>query len=224
MAHLRLGQQPAQPRPDDETQAERRPDQPHPPRPLLRRRHIGHIALDRRNIARPQSGEQPHRDGQPDVGHKGQHQIAQRIGHQRHQQHRLSPDPIRQPPPERLGEKLPQRIGREHQRDLPRLGLQALGEEGQQRHHQPKPDQVDEHHGKQHGQGGCRNFRRSGRRRHADDLARRRPTSEADCSPPETAPSRAAPSAGCRPATSSDPRLPVRSSPPAFPRAASPRP
>jgi hypothetical protein len=30
--------------------------------------------------------------------------------------------------------------------DLPRLGLQALGEEGQQRHHQAEPDQIDEHH------------------------------------------------------------------------------
>src|SRR5690606_3115401 len=41
----------------------------------------------------------------------------------------------------------------EHQGDLPRLGLQALGEEGQQGHHQAEPDQVDEDHGEQDRQG-----------------------------------------------------------------------
>jgi hypothetical protein len=158
-------QQSAQGGADHEAHAERRAQQAHAARALFGRGDVGHVALDRRDVAAAEAAGQADGEGPGDVGREGQGHVGQRVGQDGDDQHRPPADAVGQATPERLGDELPQRIGREHRRHLPGAGVQRLGVERQQRDDQPEAHQVDEHHQQQHVQRARTRVRRLGVRR-----------------------------------------------------------
>ncbi len=152
MAAFGMRQQAAERGADDEADVERGPQQRHAARALLGRRHVGDVALDHRAVAAGKPAQDAHEERHIHVRRQCHGDVAQAIAEHRPHQHRLAADAVRQPPPERLAEEGADGIGREHQRDLPGRGVERLGVEGQQRHHDAEAQQVDEHDRQQRGQ------------------------------------------------------------------------
>jgi hypothetical protein len=148
-----MGQQAAQRRADHEAGPEGRAQQAHAAGALLGRGDVGHVALDRRDVAAAEAADQADGHGDPDVRREGQGQVGDGVGDDGDDQHRPPADAVRHPPPERLAEELAQAVGGEHGRHLPRGGVHRLGVEGQQRDDHAEAHQVDEDNQEQDGQG-----------------------------------------------------------------------
>jgi hypothetical protein len=138
---------------DHEAGPESRAEQAHAPRALLGRGDVGHVALDRRDVAAAEPANQAHGHGDPDVRREGQGDVGQGVGQDGHDQHRPSADPVGHPAPERLAEELTQTVGGEHGRHLPRGGVHRFGVERQQWNDHAEAHQVDEDNQEQDGQG-----------------------------------------------------------------------
>ena len=178
----RLRQKARDRRADDEADVEGHADARHLARPLLRLGDIGDIALHHRAVAGEHAAEQSDHERRIDVRRERHQPVADAVAGEGREQHRLAPDPVRQPTPERLTDEGADRIGREDQRHLPRRRVKRRRIEGQERDHHPKAHQVhedDEEQGRQSRRrrsrrafgGGCGHLngdkRRGGRRQPA---------------------------------------------------------
>ena len=79
MAGGGIGEQSAERRPDDEAEIVRGAQPRHLAGALVRRRHVGDVALDHRAVAARHAAEQPHEERDIDVGREGERQIAQAV-------------------------------------------------------------------------------------------------------------------------------------------------
>ncbi len=153
-AVLRARQEAAERRPGDEPQGEGRPEQADPPGAEAGRGDVGDVALDGRQIAGGQAGQETHGQRDPQVGREGQADEAQARAEDGAEQDRPPADAVGQTPPDRLGEEVADREGGEHPGHLPGGGVEGLGVERQDRHEDAEADQVHEHHQQQHQHGG----------------------------------------------------------------------
>ena len=132
-------------RPQDEAQPERDADDPHAARAVLGRGDVGDVGLRHGDVRGRDAAEHAGGDQQRQRRRRAQQRHADRRGGDAPQQHRAPPDPIRQPPPDRDEQELHDRIhGAGHRRDEV-ARAQPPRHPGQERDHQPEPEQVDEH-------------------------------------------------------------------------------
>ena len=137
--------QPADRGADDEPEAEGGPDDPHPARPLRRRRDVRHVSLGCGNVAAGESRDDP-REKQHHVGVcRGEQHVSESVHEHRREEDRAAADAIGRTTQDCCSHEL---HGREHaeqgaQSESP--GAKALRVVGQDRDDDTKPDQVDQH-------------------------------------------------------------------------------
>ena len=130
---------------EDETQAERDADDPHPARALFGRRDVGDVRLRDRDVRGRDAGKSPRRQeqrqgrGEAEQGHAGGGRGDAP------QQHGPAPDPIGQAPPDRDEEELHHRVDRAGHRGDEIAGAEVARDTGQKRDHQAEAQQIQEH-------------------------------------------------------------------------------
>ncbi len=129
---------------EDEAEAEGDPDDRHPARAALGRRHVGDVGL-RDGDVRGGDAAPDARHKQPDQGRReAEHRHPDRRGGDAPEQHRPPPHAIREPPPDRDEQELHDGEDRARHRGHEVAGPEAARDAGEKRDHQPEAEQVEE--------------------------------------------------------------------------------
>ena len=131
-------------RTEDEAEPEGRTDQSQGPAPALGRRHIDQVGLRHGDVARGHAADHARDEQQHDALREAQQQVAQRVGHQRDQQHGPPADAVAEAAQEGRAQELhdaEERDGEAHPHLAAHQVTDVVGQDGD---HQPEAQQVDE--------------------------------------------------------------------------------
>src|SRR5690606_31845793 len=128
----------------DETQAESRPDQPHPLRPVPRARYVRHVGLGAPDVRPHYPREDPSHEERRNRTRKPEQEIRQARAEQTDQEDRPSTPTIRQPTPPGRERELHYRVHRDQPGDGHGTRPELLRVQRQQRDHDAEAYQVQE--------------------------------------------------------------------------------